>query len=279
MTRLRLGYNTNGFAHHRLPDAVAILARLGYDGIALTLDWHHLDPLTVSPERVRDLRRLLADAGLAVVVETGARYLLDPWHKHEPTLVSPSGRERRLEFLHRAIDVAAALDAEAVSFFSGRLADGVDRASARTWLVDGCRDLAKHAHGAGVALALEPEPGMLVETLGAAADVLREVNGPSLGLAMDIGHVRCSETFSEVEAIEAYAPQTRTVHIEDIAGREHSHLMFGAGDLAFEPILAALERVHFAGLVSVELSRDSHRAPEAAAASIAFLRTRMKPEP
>ena len=34
----RLGYNTNGLAHHRLDDALALLADSGYEGIALTLD-------------------------------------------------------------------------------------------------------------------------------------------------------------------------------------------------------------------------------------------------
>ena len=41
---LRLGYGSNGFSGHRFPDACAVIAGLGYDGVALTLDQPHLDP-------------------------------------------------------------------------------------------------------------------------------------------------------------------------------------------------------------------------------------------
>jgi sugar phosphate isomerase/epimerase len=116
---------------------------------------------------------------------------------------------------------------------------------------------------------------MLIGTLEEAAEVIREVSSPALGLTLDVGHVRCSEAIPEVQAIERYAPWIRAVHIEDIAGREHVHLMFGEGDMAFEPILGALDGVGYAGLISVELSRDSHRAPEAARDALAFLRARM----
>jgi sugar phosphate isomerase/epimerase len=271
---LCFGYNTNGFAHHRLADVIEILATLGYDGIALTLDWQHLDPLTASRCDLEKLRGLLAEKGLRVAVETGAKYLLDPWRKQEPTLVSPSGRQRRLEYLCRAVDAAQLLGAESVGFFSGRVSEGVDPLRAMEWLVEGCQALCRHAGETGVTLALEPEPGMLIGTLDAAVRLIREVSSPRLGVTLDIGHVRCSEAISEVQAIETYAPWMRAVHIEDIANREHAHLMFGQGDMAFEPILEALSRVGYAGLISVELSRDSERAPEAAREALAFLRAK-----
>src|SRR5438045_5012560 len=81
------GYNTNGFAHHRLEDALAVLAGLGYEGVALTLDHHALNPfdplLFEQLHRVRDLLRAYR---LRAVIETGARFLLDARRKHQPTL-------------------------------------------------------------------------------------------------------------------------------------------------------------------------------------------------
>src|SRR5262249_45570630 len=85
---LRLGYGTNGLADHRLPDALALLADLGYAGVALPLDHQHLDPYGPGlSRRVAAVARELDRHGLAVVVETGARYLLDPRRKHRPTLL------------------------------------------------------------------------------------------------------------------------------------------------------------------------------------------------
>ncbi|MFB9687594.1 TIM barrel protein, partial [Amycolatopsis plumensis] len=135
---MRFGYGTNGFANHRLGDALRVLADLGYDGVALTLDHQHLDPF--GPDLARRVAALAADLdrlGLAVVVETGARFLLDPWRKHSPTFLDPD-RARRVEFLVRAVVIAADLNAEAVSFWSGNKPADIEPESAWAHLVDGC---------------------------------------------------------------------------------------------------------------------------------------------
>ncbi|NLE38517.1 MAG: sugar phosphate isomerase/epimerase, partial [Pirellulaceae bacterium] len=94
-----LGYNTNGLAHHDLFDAVELLVDLGYQGVAVTIDHDALDPRRKDRlDQVERLRRLLDDHQMRSVIETGARFLLDPRHKHEPTLVSadPDDRARRM---------------------------------------------------------------------------------------------------------------------------------------------------------------------------------------
>ena len=73
---MRFGYGTNGFTDHRIGEALAVLAELGYDGVALTLDHGHLDPFGPGlAARVDTVAALLRRYGLAVVIETGARYL------------------------------------------------------------------------------------------------------------------------------------------------------------------------------------------------------------
>lgn len=138
--RLRYAYNTNGLAHHRLHDALSLLADTGYAGVALTLDVHHLDPYADDALAAAERLRTRCDAlGLELMVETGARYLLDPRVKHEPTLVTgdAEGRARRLAYLRRACDLAELLRADAVSFWTG-VPRGVDPDQAWGWVATGC---------------------------------------------------------------------------------------------------------------------------------------------
>ena len=57
------GYNTNGFAHHRLEDALHIIAELGYRAVALTPDANHLPPERTSATELRATRALLVTDG------------------------------------------------------------------------------------------------------------------------------------------------------------------------------------------------------------------------
>ncbi|TVT48885.1 sugar phosphate isomerase/epimerase [Amycolatopsis rhizosphaerae] len=269
----RFGYGTNGFANHRLGDALRVLADLGYHGVALTLDHQHLDPFGADlPRRVAAVAADLDRLGLAVVVETGARYLLDPWHKHAPTLLGP-GRERRISFLRRAVEIAAELGAEAVSFWSGVKPDDLPGATAWDRLTAGCAAVLETAERHGVRLGFEPEPGMLVSDLDGYETLAARLGEPErFGLTLDIGHCRCNEYAPVPDCVRRAAPRLVNVQIDDMRRGVHEHLEFGAGEIDFPPVLDALGSVGYRGLVSVELPRDSHAAPAIARESLAFLR-------
>jgi sugar phosphate isomerase/epimerase len=269
----RLGYNTNGFAHHRLDDALHVIAELGYRAVALTPDANHLPPYHTSDAQVRTTRALLEQLDLAVVVETGARYVLDPRRKHRPTLVDadPAERARRLDFLVRCAEIAAALGGDVISLWSGVPAADVTRDDAWRFLAEGVVRLNERVAPLGVRIAFEPEPGMLVNGL-ADWERLREAAAlPDLGLTLDVGHVPCTETISAGDAIRRYRDALRTVHLDDTRNGVHEHLQIGDGDLDWPDILRALDDVGFTGIASVELSRHSHAAPEAARIALAAL--------
>ena len=271
---LRFAYGTNGLGDHRLDDALAFLADEGYDGVALTLDHATIDPFADDvTARVAQVRRRLEGLGLAVVVETGARFLLDPRRKHEPTLVSRRGVERRLDLYARAARIAVDLGAPVLHLWSG-VADPVeDPLTVWTRLVEGVRRVLEDAEAAGVDLAFEPEPGMVVDTLD-AWDRLADAVGhhPRLRLTLDVGHCRCLEPQPEADCVRRVAGVLAHVQIEDMHRGVHEHLPLGEGEVDVPGTLAALVDVGYDGLVSVELTRHAHTAHTVVPASLAYLR-------
>lgn len=278
VSMFRLGYNTNGFKSHPLLVTIAILADIGYRSVAITIDHNAITPWAHDTDtQLATVKQLLDRKGMRCVIETGAGFLLDPWNKHRPTLISknPQGREQRLNFLRRAVEIAACLDAEAVSFWAGQPDKDVNTKQALTWLIQGCKALCDYADKHDVALALEPEPGMLVESLSDYDHLRSEVDHPRLGLALDIGHAHLTESCSLVETIQTYSDCIRTIHIEDMRRPVHEHLMFGEGEIEFQSVLDALKASGYSGSACVELSRHSHDAVTTARKAFEFLSIRL----
>ncbi|MBB5906359.1 sugar phosphate isomerase/epimerase [Actinoalloteichus hymeniacidonis] len=268
-----LGYGTNGFANHRLDEALAVIADLGYTGVALTLDHAHLDPFATDVRAQTDrVAARLAELGLRVVVETGARYLLDPWRKHHPTLVCDT-QQPRIDFLVRALQIAADLDADCVSWWSG--VDHDDSGPEVTWarLRSGLEPVLAEADRLGVPLGLEPEPGHVIERLDQALELRAQLGEPELlRLTLDVGHCVAVEPVDAAECIRRAGGLLVNVQLDDMLPGVHEHLEFGEGDLDLPATLAALHGIGYRGLAAVELPRHSHAAPTVARRSLAALR-------
>lgn len=269
-----LGYNTNGFAHHRLEDALHILAALGYQSVAITLDHHALNPFDPDlPRQLDSARGLLQQLNLRSVIETGARFLLDPWNKHQPTLISPKPEQRaqRLDFLRRAVGIARALGSDAISFWSGSPRDDASEEVLMERLAEECSRLCEAVEGSPVRLAFEPEPGMFIDTMARFAELRERVMHPAFGLTIDIGHLHCQGEVPIADHLRRWRDLLANVHIEDMRRGVHDHLMFGDGEIDFGPVLRALDEIGYQGGVHVELSRHSHDAVETARRALAFL--------
>lgn len=269
-----LGYETSGFAYHALEDAIRVLAEIGYGSVAITLDGHHLNPFDDGwPYRVKRVATLLRAHGLRCTVETGARFILDARRKHQPTLLSETSekRERRIEYLFRSIDIAAELDADCVSLWSG--APEVSAASADLFqrLCDGLGFVLEHAERHRMPVGFEPEPGMLIETMEQFERLHRTMSHSLLGLTLDVGHVHCLDDGDLLDHLRQWQGELLNVHLEDMRRGIHEHLFFGEGEMNFTEIINCLSAITYRGPVHVELSRHSHDAVNVARRAYEFL--------
>jgi L-ribulose-5-phosphate 3-epimerase len=269
-----LGYNTNGLAHHDPLAAIALLAELGYESVALTIDHGLLDPRDDRlPEQLAAIRAALTGYGMRSVIETGARFLLDPRNKHEPTLMSEDFERARIriEFLKHAIDMARELKSDCVSLWSGILRDDVSRDTALARLSARLDFVIDYAANHGVTLAFEPEPGMFIDTMDRYDELCLALDAPHFRLMLDVGHLHCLGETPIPDVIRRYGERIANVHIEDMRAGVHEHLMFGEGEIDFPPLIEALREVGYSGGLHVELSRHSHEGPSAASRAYKFL--------
>ena len=258
----RIGYCTSGLKNHRLGEALHLIADMGYRGAFLTLEVGHLDPRSPGIQKeIATTAQLIKDRDLEVVVETGARFLLDPRHKHWPVLLSPDPSPR-IRFLEQAIEIASQLGSKVVSFWSGVNASDLAPRKALAVLAKRIAPLLEHASDHSVTMALEPEPGMFIETVDQYHELRGALDDPdALKLSLDCGHLLVTGEGEPADVLRREVDHLACIAIEDMRRGVHEHLPFGEGDLDLASLVAALNDLDFSGVVAVELGRHSHEGP------------------
>ena len=261
------GYNTNGFAHHKIEDALQILAELGYRSIAFTLDYNTVEPFAANAiARARELGKMAQDLGLNLVIETGARFLLDPRRKHQPTLISKqaSDRKKRVDFLLRCAELGLAMGSNTLSFWSGK--PDFEAAEDSYWqlLIEQCVLISKQVENSGMQIAFEPEPGMFIDTMDKFEQLHKAISHSKFGLTLDIGHLECMNEMPLLPHLEKWSSVLWNIHLEDMRRGVHDHLPPGEGLIDFGKVFEGLNEIKYEGGVHWELSRHSHDAVETA---------------
>ncbi len=271
------GYNTNGLAHHTFSDAVEILAEIGFHGAAITLDHDLLerresDFFWRTP--LEEIVQTVESHALRSVVETGARFLLDPRHKHIPNLLDPrpERRELRQKYYRHAVELAQKLRSDCVSIWSGAPLESVPESSAVLFqrITEELRFLVDFAGERGVKIAFEPEPGMFIDTM-TQFERLLDSAPPQLRLTLDVGHLFCQ--YEPIpERIHRHASRLVNIHFEDSKRGVHEHLIPGTGDINFTEFFTALHEIQYSGGIFAELSRHSASGVQTAETVWDFLR-------
>jgi sugar phosphate isomerase/epimerase len=261
-----LAFSTNAYTKFALTDACDRIAAAGYKGVEILADAPHAYPETYSDHEAKRLKERLASLGLAPVAvnaNTAMGYFkpLPTSLTFEPSLISPNEvhREDRIALYRHAIALANKLGAPVVTITGGRPGDiaalgyTVDPPDVlRERLLEGLEHVIRAADLAGVDLALEPEPGMLIETTAQVKSILDEVDHPRLGANVDIGHAWCAGD-DPAESIRILGPRVKHLHLEDIKDRRHYHLIPGLGEIDFASVRRALDEIGYAGAAAVEL--------------------------
>ncbi len=123
------------------------------------------------------------------------------------------------------------LNAEALSFWSGKKPDTVEDRTAWKWLISGCRELADDAEKFAVPLAFEPEPGMFIENLSQFQKLKQKVGHELFCLTLDVGHAFLTEKIPAGDCIRTFSNDIKNIHIEDMKKQAHQHLFLAKAKL------------------------------------------------
>jgi fructoselysine 3-epimerase len=273
----RWSFSTNAFTRLPLLDALGEIAAAGYEGVEILADSPHLSPVTAGEDEVRGLAERLTFLGLTLAslnANTAVGYYgRDFWEPlFEPSLANPDAAARRwrIEYTRRCIAIARHLGCPHVSITSGRPVSGILPRRSMEILLESLRELAYEAAAAQVRLGIEYEPGLLVENASELGELLDHLDSPWVGANLDIGHSRVAG--EELEAVlRRLGDRVFHIHLEDIAGRKHYHLVPGEGDIDFLSVLKLLDRNGYHGFITVELYTCCEKPAEAAKAALRHL--------
>jgi sugar phosphate isomerase/epimerase len=253
-----LAFSSNAFKKNTLAEAIDAIARIGYRGVELMADLHHANPATFDASARAVTRRQLEALGLAISNVNAFTYFCGgdtyhpTWIEDDPTLL-----ETRITHTIGSIEIASEFGAKTVSLQPGGPLIGttLSREDASERFADGLNRVLPTARQHNIILAVEPEPGLFIQTAQEFLDFRNQhfKNEPRLQMNCDIGHLFCVGD-DPAEVIRNHAQHIAHVHLEDIGkNRVHQHLTPGKGVIDFEKVFDALESIHYRGRVTVEL--------------------------
>ena len=253
-----LGFSTNAFKQDSLDHAIEVLAVTGYRAVELMADLHHAHPLTFDAARRRDTAKRLADSGLVVANVNAFTHFVDGDTYH-PTWFEPdpARTQVRIDHTNRCLELAAEMGAMTVSIQPGGpvMTSGLTPGEAIERFAESLSRCLETARACGVILAVEPEPGLLIESAAEYLGFKRRFFAGERFVRMncDVGHLFCVGE-DPAGVIRALPDEIAHVHLEDIgANRVHQHLTPGRGVIRFKEVFAALRESGYDGPATVEL--------------------------
>jgi sugar phosphate isomerase/epimerase len=243
---------------------VTSLVRAGFGALDLFDSW--LEPANLSASELRDLRSVLDASGIDPVgLSLGRRSIIDP-----------HTGEENLQYVRRSLEAAAALGIPIVNIGLSRpLTDEQKRWS--FWVAPSPRDdlasydiarnritvVCEEAQAAGLLISLELYEYTLLGLGARAAQLVRDVAQPNLGVNPDLANLyRIPERLSETwqETLQAVLPYMNYWHVKNYRRIEHYPsgpyyawpTSLGSGDIDYRLAIQMAADVGYAGPLCIE---------------------------
>src|SRR5436305_7394355 len=185
---MKLAFSTNAYLKYTFAEAVRRLARIGYSGVEIMADVPHAWPACLLEEQKQAIRDALAERRLAIsnvnafmmnaISDARQRY----WH---PSWIEPDRHYRQIRIDHtvRALTLARELGAPCITTEpGGPVEPGSSWSAALKLFVEMIKPVAERAETEGVLLLVEPEPGLLIETVDQFLEFMQHIESPAVAL-------------------------------------------------------------------------------------------------
>ena len=235
--------------------------------------------LVVTPEHLRragdrsfwhGFRTDLETRGLRVRnVQLGHPHLLGPVaHSPGMSATDPVGRRIRIEAALVAAAIAEQVGSGFLTVTTGMPEQAGDFGRQEKLFEKSLAEIVAR-RPRSIRIAIEQEPEHVIRSAEQVLGLCRAFDGDVFS-NYDVGHgaVLGEDPAAAVRLLGKYLSN---IHLEDIQGRTHKHLLFGEGDIDFRALFAALRDIGYAGDLTPDLYPYKDQAARALRESAEFL--------
>ncbi|PWL72876.1 MAG: hypothetical protein DBY25_01315 [Clostridiales bacterium] len=119
--------------------------------------------------------------------------------------------------------------------------------------------LCDYAQTLGIELAMEYEPGFVIDSTALMLKAFKEINSPVLKVNCDVGHVFLCDP-DPMQAIEDCKGLIIHAHLENMKAGVHNHLVPYEGDMDLPGYIAKLREVGFDGMAAFDAYQYDYEA-------------------
>ena len=254
---MKLGYSTWGMPKVPVDEALAHLAKLGFDGVELTVIPGYTTELSKLDvvERKR-IRQLLEKHNLILsAIAAHSSLLADDPEAHAANMARLKGA------IDLAVELAQGDIMPAVNTTPGSRPEEWD--TIRDLLVERTQELVEYAQSRSVTIAMEPHVGAAIDTPEKVLQLLELVDSPFLKVNFDISHFDIVG-FTIEDTVAVLAPHTAHTHVKDQRGRvpNYEFLIPGEGNFDYVSYLKAMQAHGYDGFITVEVSVMVQHRPD-----------------